>query len=65
MAEVLRVQRRRFELWRAPLFFVAVTVAVIAGILVLVPGAAADPAGALGTAAGGGVGVLGGRSLAD
>lgn len=40
IAEVLGAQRRRLELWRGPLFFAGITVALIAGMQVVAPGAA-------------------------
>ncbi|MEU1539073.1 YcxB family protein [Actinacidiphila glaucinigra] len=54
IAEVLGAQRRRLELWRGPLFFAAVTVAVVAGLREFAPGAA----DIVGLAAAGGVGTL-------
>ncbi|MFI8185168.1 hypothetical protein ACIF70_32245 [Actinacidiphila glaucinigra] len=52
IAGVPGAQRHRLGLWRAPLFFAGITVAVIAGMRVLAPGAAD-------TAGGGSVSVLG------
>lgn len=57
VAEVLRAQRRRFQLWRAPLCFAVLTVAMIAGLRVLMP-EYGHAGSAIALAAGGGVGVV-------
>ncbi|MFF3950629.1 YcxB family protein [Streptomyces sp. NPDC001902] len=54
IAEVLGAQRRRLELWRGPLFFAAVMVAVIVGLRVFAP----DAADITGLTVGGGLGTL-------